>query len=60
MLEMLRYGDVRATMVWIQVLDKRDHAVRTPVDRLWVVLNRFANSRPLGRRQDISYEISRT
>jgi len=57
---MLRYGDVRATMVWIQVLDKRDHAVRTPVDRLWVVLNRFANSRPLGRRQDISYEISRT
>lgn len=59
-LEMLTYGDVRTTMVWIRVLDKRDHAVRTPVDRLWVVVNRFINSRPLGRRQDILYEISST
>ena len=58
--EMLRYGDVRMTVVCTQVLDEKDHALRTPLDRLWVVLHRLINPRPLGRRQDILYEMSRT
>jgi hypothetical protein len=40
-------------MVGAHVLVKKDPALRTPADRLWVVLLRLIHPKRLGRPQEI-------